>query len=373
MLVAGVVASSLALVYASIAVSVAAAGLLGAGAFRRRQEIFGEPAPGPRVLASSPGGPRVLATVPGGQHGDPGPGPAHRPGPPPAAHGAGRGAIPGQAFPPPSGASRGEPAWGEQSGGGWLQAELGEAGQRHWDRPSGWLAGGAERPPAGGADEPPRPPGRPAARGASRPLTAAAGPADPWRLSREPSQASHRDQARPAWAPTAGPRAMSAPPEVILPGPSRPGQPGAPAGAGGPAAPGEPPGDVRPAAGGAPGAGHVPPEAPGAGHVPQEPPAAGELPAAGEPPGAESEPATAASPPREAAPPEPEGRAGGEVTVVPGIPRYHRRECILIRFLTDADLQTMSLRAAEAASCVPCKACQPDTPPAAGEAAPAPA
>jgi hypothetical protein len=61
------------------------------------------------------------------------------------------------------------------------------------------------------------------------------------------------------------------------------------------------------------------------------------------------------------------------VTVVPGIPRYHRRECILIRFLTDADLQIMSLRAAEAASCVPCKACQPDTPPATGEAAPAPA
>jgi hypothetical protein len=51
-----------------------------------------------------------------------------------------------------------------------------------------------------------------------------------------------------------------------------------------------------------------------------------------------------------------------QVTVVPGVPRYHRRGCILIRFLSDGDLETSTRRAAEAAGSVPCKACQPDKP-----------
>src|SRR6202043_2149800 len=46
---------------------------------------------------------------------------------------------------------------------------------------------------------------------------------------------------------------------------------------------------------------------------------------------------------------------GTEVTVVPGITRYHRGECILIRFLGPEDLETMPLRAAEAASYVACR------------------
>jgi len=49
-----------------------------------------------------------------------------------------------------------------------------------------------------------------------------------------------------------------------------------------------------------------------------------------------------------------------EVTVVPGITRYHRSQCILIRFLGPEDLQTMTLQAAEMASYVPCKACRPE-------------
>jgi hypothetical protein len=49
-----------------------------------------------------------------------------------------------------------------------------------------------------------------------------------------------------------------------------------------------------------------------------------------------------------------------EVTVVPGITRYHRSQCILIRFLGPEDLQTMTLQAAETASYVPCKACRPE-------------
>jgi hypothetical protein len=51
-----------------------------------------------------------------------------------------------------------------------------------------------------------------------------------------------------------------------------------------------------------------------------------------------------------------------EVTIVPGVARYHRRGCILIRFLSDGDLETTTRGAAEATALVPCKACQPDKP-----------
>jgi hypothetical protein len=49
-----------------------------------------------------------------------------------------------------------------------------------------------------------------------------------------------------------------------------------------------------------------------------------------------------------------------EVTVVPGITRYHRSQCILIRFLGPEDLENMTLQAAEMASYTPCKACRPE-------------
>jgi len=51
-----------------------------------------------------------------------------------------------------------------------------------------------------------------------------------------------------------------------------------------------------------------------------------------------------------------------DVTVVPGVARYHRTECILIRFLGPGDLEVMTKQAAEAVGCVPCRACQPDKP-----------
>ena len=50
----------------------------------------------------------------------------------------------------------------------------------------------------------------------------------------------------------------------------------------------------------------------------------------------------------------------GLVTVVPGIARYHRSRCILIRFLGEGDLESMTREAAEEASFIACKACQPD-------------
>jgi hypothetical protein len=51
-----------------------------------------------------------------------------------------------------------------------------------------------------------------------------------------------------------------------------------------------------------------------------------------------------------------------QVSVVPGIARYHKSDCILIRFLSEDDLEVMSRRAAEAAGSAPCRACRPDRP-----------
>ena len=56
----------------------------------------------------------------------------------------------------------------------------------------------------------------------------------------------------------------------------------------------------------------------------------------------------------------PQRGPGTEVIVVPGITRYHRSQCILIRFLGPEDLQAMTRQAAEVASYVPCKACRPE-------------
>jgi len=45
---------------------------------------------------------------------------------------------------------------------------------------------------------------------------------------------------------------------------------------------------------------------------------------------------------------------------VPGITRYHRSDCLLIRFLSADDLEVMTKTAASEAGCAPCKACKPD-------------
>jgi len=54
--------------------------------------------------------------------------------------------------------------------------------------------------------------------------------------------------------------------------------------------------------------------------------------------------------------------ADGEISVrvVPGIARYHKSDCILIRFLADDDLEVMSRESAAAGGYAACKACQPD-------------
>jgi hypothetical protein len=64
--------------------------------------------------------------------------------------------------------------------------------------------------------------------------------------------------------------------------------------------------------------------------------------------------------------PEPEASAEPdprrEVSVVPGVPRYHDAHCILIRFMSEDGLETMTLAAARDSGCTPCRACQPDKP-----------
>jgi hypothetical protein len=49
-----------------------------------------------------------------------------------------------------------------------------------------------------------------------------------------------------------------------------------------------------------------------------------------------------------------------QVTVVPGVPRYHEQNCILIRFMADDDMQKMTVSEAAEAGCTPCRACHPD-------------
>ena len=46
--------------------------------------------------------------------------------------------------------------------------------------------------------------------------------------------------------------------------------------------------------------------------------------------------------------------------MVPGVARYHRSECILIRFLGEGDLEILSKQEAVANGLVACRACQPD-------------
>ena len=58
--------------------------------------------------------------------------------------------------------------------------------------------------------------------------------------------------------------------------------------------------------------------------------------------------------------PDTERTGTKQVTVVPGVPRYHTANCILIRFMGDDDMQKMTLPDATAAGCTPCRACHPD-------------
>ncbi len=59
-------------------------------------------------------------------------------------------------------------------------------------------------------------------------------------------------------------------------------------------------------------------------------------------------------------PPAPQGSGARLVTVIPGVPRYHDPDCILIRFMDEEDIARKSIPEAKAANCTPCAACQPE-------------
>jgi hypothetical protein len=48
----------------------------------------------------------------------------------------------------------------------------------------------------------------------------------------------------------------------------------------------------------------------------------------------------------------------GLVTVIPGVPRYHDPDCVLIRFMPEGDNQKLSVAQAREAGCTPCTVCQ---------------
>jgi hypothetical protein len=102
-------------------------------------------------------------------------------------------------------------------------------------------------------------------------------------------------------------------------------------------------------------------EEPGPGRPAVKEPAAG--PPGADDPGADAPAAGESAVNGESAAKEPAAKpAPGrvEVTVVPGVSRYHRSECILIRFLGAGDLEIMTKQEAVDAKFMACRACQPD-------------
>jgi hypothetical protein len=48
------------------------------------------------------------------------------------------------------------------------------------------------------------------------------------------------------------------------------------------------------------------------------------------------------------------------MAVLRGVPRYHKLDCVLIRFMPEGDIQRLSAAQAKAEGCTPCAACQPE-------------
>jgi hypothetical protein len=306
LLVAGVVTSKLALVYVAIGVSGVALLALGAGALIKRNELFGERAPAePEPARPGSLGPAVI------------PVPAAPPAPQVAPQ-----VAPWEAAVPAA------PAW--------PAAAAPPAPSR-----AGYLP----------TEQPPRP----------QPVKAPADP--PADFPRRPAAFAPRPPAAPPWhadAPATQPlrevpRSSSAPPTIITPIPKPLPEP---ADESQPPVPQEPP-DELPA--------EPPDEQPAAEDLTVQDQPAGE-PEPPEPPEPSAESAEStepATPEPEPATPEPAATPVDlqrEVTVVPGVPRYHNPHCLLIRFMGEGDLDKMTLGAARDVGCTPCRACLPDQP-----------
>ena len=334
LLVAGVVTSKLLLVYLAIGVSGVALLALGVGAAVKWRELFSkpqaaaseadvqEPASAHTPQAQTPQAQTPQAPVPQAQ-------PEHQP----AA--AGAAAVWGSAVPP--------------------------TGMFPNFRPP--EPGDMQRRPAAFT---PHPDLQPAAD--SRPVT-------DLQVTRSPSVAGHAPEAAPAAVQPASAQPAAAPapasPEPAVPAPASP-EPAVPAPAGPePSAPAAVSPEPAPAPAPAPAA--VSPEP-----APAPAPAApGPEPAAADPEPTAAYPAPAAAGPEPDAAPaaadaDPETPVGPDpqihqnsqrvVTVVPGVPRYHNASCMLIRFMGESDLETMTLAAARETGLTPCRACLPDQP-----------
>jgi hypothetical protein len=333
LLVAGVVTSDLKLVFASIGVSAVALVALGVSMLTKRRELFGQP------------GSTEPSAVP-------------RPAEPVRPEAADAGILPAQP------AAQAPPWEVAVPASGWPVA----AAHSAETQPAETMARAAGAAPWGSAVKPPgeRPPDprrqadvkRPPAAYASGPPAGATAPAPgawPWREDAPVTQPLPRAVAVPAPAsPAAEPPTMAFPVSETL----------ATA-------------DVAPAEA---------PEAAGAPEAPETPAAAEALetaevaeaphePEAGEDEQPDAPAAEDHSSPEltqqlpVAAAPEAASEAGPEpaavdlereVTVVPGVPRYHNAQCLLIRFMDEGDLDKMTLGAAQQAGCTPCRACLPE-------------
>ena len=234
------------------------------------------------------------------------------------------------------------------------------------------------------------------------PGSTAASPAPDWMASghgasdQAGTTASALSPTAPPPVPAAPPPVPAAPPTV----PAAPPVPSAPSSAGSaPASPNWFAPKARPAEA-VPPATEVPPEAPAAAAPADEDddwptryswlddeadksPGAADAPAGGtssaqtaasaaadarsELPGPETEPEPGAAEPETSADggePPSAGRPGPAqaahlVTVLPGVPRYHQPDCVLIRFMPDDEVQRLPVAQAKADGCTPCAACQP--------------
>lgn len=310
LLVAGVTSASLRIIYLSIAVSILAAVTLGAGVVLRRRELFGHP----EAAAAQPDGtaamrPADAGRVPGGQS---------------AASGGTDDDRPGRAQQDGDLAER-------------ISKAATGAGSGRW--PWAIAAKGAPVPGhhGGGSESQQASSGPPAGEAAVQPEAAA------------PAQDTGS-----VWSAWARVRASHTEQEPASTGRDR----------------GEPVGGAEAEE---PGSGATGKDLPEDGPAERGPADRGQAEGTGpdaepSPPEAEAAAPGAAGQETEDAgvPAEPRSALNDEVTIVPGVARYHRRGCLLIRFLGDGDMETMTRREAEAAGSVPCKACQAAEPGPAG-------
>jgi len=368
-LIGGIATSKLLLVYVAIGLSAAALVALAIGVVLKREELFSEQG---QALAPAAAGAGADEPLPAGQ---PSAVPNGLVDPPDTSPPAGAVAAFGQAarVAERSGQDRsGSPAFGER-GHGQAAPPVTQA------PPGGDWSGRTARP---------TPPRRERPSPAYGDVTGLRTPAPP---AGSPSVGS--PPAAPGWpsspswfdrpSPPAGPDRQEAPA-----GPDRPRPPAGPDRQEAPAGPGLPDADEDVTAEGAPSEDVMPEDVPPAANAPEATVPQATVPQATVPtatvqeagtvqgagaahagPPAMAEPGPGADAATDGADAEKAGAtdAGSsegspkQVKVVQGVPRYHKEDCILIRFMADDDAQKMTVRQATEAGCTPCRACHPDT------------